>query len=90
MEGVRKILEEHLESMIPAEARNWCKISARVEIGTPYQRILAVAEETNVDLIVMNIHGIGFWERAVMGATAERVLRAAECPVLAIPPSDVG
>lgn len=87
LEGVRKILEDHLDSMVPPEVRNWCTVSSRVEIGTPYQRILAVAEETEVDLIVMNIHGIGLWERAVMGATAERVLRAAECPVLAIPPS---
>jgi nucleotide-binding universal stress UspA family protein len=87
LEGVRKILEDHLDSMVPPEVRNWCTVSARVEIGTPYQRVLAVAEETEVDLIVMNIHGIGLWERAVMGATAERVLRAAECPVLAIPPS---
>lgn len=87
IEGVRKILEEHLDSMVPAQARDWCTVNARVEIGTPYQRILSIAEEAGVDLIVMNIHGIGFWERAVMGATAERVLRAAECPVLAIPPA---
>lgn len=87
IEGVRKILEEHLASMVPPEALNWCEVAARVEIGTPYQRILAIAEEESVDLIVMNIHGIGFWDRAVMGATAERVLRAAECPVLAIPPA---
>ena len=85
LEGIRKVLEEHLDSMVPSEVRNWCHVVPRVEIGTPYQRILAIAKETDVDLIVMNIHGIGIWERAVMGATAERVLRAAECPVLAIP-----
>lgn len=87
LEGIRKILEEHLDSMVPPEVRNWCRVASRVEIGTPYQRILAVAEETGVDLVVMNIHGIGLWERAVMGATAERVLRAVECPLLAIPPA---
>jgi nucleotide-binding universal stress UspA family protein len=86
LEGIRKILAEHLETMVAPEVRDWCQVTSRVEIGTPYQRILAVAAESGVDLIVMNIHGIGIWERAVMGATAERVLRGAECPVLAIPP----
>jgi nucleotide-binding universal stress UspA family protein len=85
LEGIRKLLEEHLDSMVPPGVADWCQVDSRVEIGTPYQRILAIAEETKTDLIVMNIHGIGLWERAVMGATAERVLRGAECPVLAIP-----
>lgn len=88
MEGVRKILAEHLDTMVAPEVHDWCQVTSRVEIGTPYQRILGVAAETGVDLIVMNIHGIGLWERAVMGATAERVLRGAECPVLAIPPKE--
>jgi nucleotide-binding universal stress UspA family protein len=61
-------------------------VKAEVVIGTPYQRILAVAHEEHADIIVMNIHGKGMLERALMGTTAERVLRAAECPVLAIPP----
>ena len=84
-EGVAKILEEHLASMVPDEVRNWCDVRAEVAIGTPYQRILSVAEETDVDLIVMNIHGKGLLDRTLIGATAERVLRAAKCPVLAVP-----
>ena len=84
-EGVAGILEEHLTSMVPDDVRNWCNVRAQVEIGTPYQRILNMAEESDVDLIVMNIHGKGMLDRALMGATAERVLRGARCPVLAVP-----
>jgi nucleotide-binding universal stress UspA family protein len=86
VEGVASILEEHLDSMVPDSVRDWCEVKAEVVIGTPYQRILAVAHEEHADIIVMNIHGKGMLERALMGTTAERVLRAAECPVLAIPP----
>jgi nucleotide-binding universal stress UspA family protein len=85
VEGVAKILEEHLDTMIPESVRQWCTVQSEVRIGTPYQRILAMAHEENVDLIVMNIHGKGVFERAVLGSTAERVLRGAECPVLAVP-----
>jgi nucleotide-binding universal stress UspA family protein len=84
-EGIATILEEHLSSMVSDDVRNWCDVRAHVEVGTPYQRILALAEEIGVDLIVMNIHGKGMLDRALMGATAERVLRAAQCPVLAVP-----
>ncbi len=84
-EGVAEVLEEHLNSMVPDDVRNWCDVRAVVEIGTPYQHVLSMAEETGIDLIVMNIHGKGMMDRALMGATAERVLRGAQCPVLAVP-----
>lgn len=84
-EEIAGILREHLDSMVPPQVRDWCTVEAEVRIGTPYQRILAMAEEDNADLIVMNIHGKGLFDRAVMGSTAERVIRGAPCPVLAIP-----
>jgi len=37
-------------------------------------------------LLVMNIHGKGMLDRALLGSTAERVVRAASCPVMMIPP----
>jgi len=39
-----------------------------------------------VDLVVMNIHGKSMLDRAMIGSTAERVVRAANCPVMLIPP----
>jgi nucleotide-binding universal stress UspA family protein len=87
-EEIAGILREHLDSMVPPGVRDWCTVEADVRIGTPYQRILAVASEDHADLIVMNIHGKGLIDRAVMGSTAERVIRGAECPVLSIPAPD--
>jgi nucleotide-binding universal stress UspA family protein len=80
--GVRKQLDE----MVPAEARNWCDIVTRVEAGVPYRIILRAIEDLKVDLLVMNIHGKGMLDRALLGSTAERVVRAASCPVMMIPP----
>ena len=82
MNGVHK----QLEDLVPAEARNWCDIVARVETGVPYRLILRTLEDEKIDLLVMNIHGKGMLDRALLGSTAERVVRAAKCPVMAIPP----
>jgi nucleotide-binding universal stress UspA family protein len=80
--GVR----EQLDSLVPAEARNWCDIASRVETGVPYRIILRTLVDEKIDLLVMNIHGKGMLDRALLGSTAERVVRAASCPVMMIPP----
>jgi nucleotide-binding universal stress UspA family protein len=82
VEGVRKQLNES----VPAEAANWCKIVTRVATGVPYRIILRMLEDEKIDLLVMNIHGKGMLDRALLGSTAERVVRAARCPVMLIPP----
>ena len=43
-------------------------------------------EKEKPDLLVMNIHGKGMLDRALLGSTAERVVRSARCPVMLIPP----
>ena len=78
--------QTELERLVPAEARKWCTIETQVETGVPYLQILTIAEKNRADMVVMNIHGKGMLERALLGSTAERVIRGAPCPVLAIPP----
>jgi nucleotide-binding universal stress UspA family protein len=77
---------KQLEDLVPVEARSWCEVAPRVETGIPYQVILQTAQEDAADLVVMNIHGKGMLDRALLGSTAERVVRAACCPVMMIPP----
>jgi len=55
-----------------------------VSVGTPHIEIVRLAEERQVDLIVMATHGRGFISHAILGSTAERVLRRAPCPVLIV------
>src|SRR2546425_5174729 len=68
------------------EAKTWCDVDTRVETGVPYRIILRTLEDEKIDLLVMNIHGKGMLDRALLGSTAERVVRAAPCPVMLIPP----
>jgi nucleotide-binding universal stress UspA family protein len=55
--------------------------SREIAEGNPTVEILAYAENSNVDLIVMGSRGLSSIEGLVMGSVSERVLRAAPCPV---------
>ena len=52
--------------------------------GTPSVEIVAAAEQTKADLIVMGTHGRRGLSRAVAGSVAESVVRTAACPVLTV------
>lgn len=71
-----------LARSVPDEAYLWCKVSQAVKAGPPYREILDYAEEHEIDLICMGVHGAGFAMRALFGSNTDRVLRQASCPVL--------
>jgi nucleotide-binding universal stress UspA family protein len=85
-EPLTKGIQSELEELVPPEAKDWCDVVTKVETGMPYRIILRTLEDEKVDLLVMNIHGKGMLDRALLGSTAERVVRAARCPVMLIPP----
>jgi nucleotide-binding universal stress UspA family protein len=71
-----------LQRSIPDEAYLWCKVIQAVKCGQPYREILSYAEENEIDLICMGVHGAGFAMRALFGSNTDRVLRQAPCPAL--------
>jgi nucleotide-binding universal stress UspA family protein len=85
-EILTKKIGDQLEKLIPPEARAWCDAKTRVETGLPFKVILKTVEKENIDLLVMNVHGKRGLDRSLLDSTAERVVRAASCPVLMIPP----
>jgi len=52
--------------------------------GWPAEEILKAATGERVSLIVMGTHGRTGVAHALMGSTAERVVRSAPCPVLTV------
>jgi len=52
--------------------------------GLPWQRIVEVAREHNIDLIVAGTGGRRGLARVLLGSTAERIVRHAPCPVLVV------
>ena len=56
----------------------------KVRAGLPSHEIVEVAKKMDVDLIVVATHGYKGWKHFCIGSTAERVVRAAPCPVLVV------
>lgn len=52
--------------------------------GGPSREIVAYAERTGADLIVMGTHGRGGLNRLLLGSVAERVVRSSPIPVLTV------
>lgn len=59
-------------------------VTTEVLFGRPASAIVEAAGTNNADLIVMGTHGHGAVMHALMGNVAERVVRAASCPVLTV------
>lgn len=55
-----------------------------VRHSTPAAAIIQSATANDIDLIVVGTHGRGALGHLFMGVVAERVVRAAPCPVLAV------
>lgn len=80
---------ERLDALIAAE-RTSTPVEASVAAGRAHREILRVAAESAFDLITMGTQGRSPLGLAVFGSTAQTVVRAATCPVLAAPGVDVG
>jgi nucleotide-binding universal stress UspA family protein len=52
--------------------------------NSPAQAIVSFAKEARIDLIIVGSHGRGGMAHLLMGSVAERVVRTAACPVLAV------
>lgn len=60
------------------------RVGSTVRTGLAAYEIVEAAKELDVDLIVMATHGYTGWKHFAIGSTAERVVRAAPCPVLVV------
>ncbi len=59
-------------------------VRSRVRVGDPAAEIVRFARGTDVDLIVVGAYGDKGVRTLILGSVAERVIRAAPCPVIAI------
>ena len=72
---------KQLESIVP-QARS--RIRVDVVSGTPYEQVLAAADRDKADLIVLGVGRRSALNLALLGSTANHVVRAAACPVLTL------
>jgi nucleotide-binding universal stress UspA family protein len=79
--GARRTTEE----LLTAEDRGLLSATAAVVThSAPPAAIVEYAAAHHIDLIVVGTHGRGALGHLFLGSVAERVVRAAPCPVLAV------
>ncbi|SFB43688.1 universal stress protein [Algoriphagus aquimarinus] len=79
-EEAQQVLPDYILKIAPAKA----PIRQIVRIGVPNELILRVAQEENPDLLVLGAYGKGYIEGNFIGSNLQKVLRKANCPVLAV------
>jgi len=78
-------VEESLRALADsAEAAGVVDTKSTVRTGFATHEIVEAAKELDVDLVVIATHGFTGWKHFAIGSTAERVARAAPCPVLVV------
>lgn len=75
-----EVLPSYLKTLTPAKA----PIRSIVKIGVPHDIIVQTAKELSPDLIVLGAYGKGENGGEFVGSTLQKVLRLADCPVLAV------
>ncbi len=63
---------------------NDVEVTHVIREGSPAKVILEVANEENVDLIVMGSSGKSGFDRFIMGSVADKVVNSAKCAVLVV------
>ena len=59
-------------------------IETVLRVGTPWEQILRASKEQETGLIVMGSRGLHGLPRALLGSTAERVVRHSPVPVMTL------
>lgn len=80
---LRRDASEAMDKLVKELEASGVKVRRTEVEGEPYEKI--VERSRDVDMIVMGTHGRTGLPRFLLGSVAERVVRAAQCPVLTAP-----
>ena len=78
--------EKRMAAAAKDHFQNFPKLKTLVLVGSPAEKILELAQQENIDLIIMGAHGRKGLERVFFGSVADKVVTGARCPVLTIHP----
>lgn len=75
---LRAFADEHVAHNVAADLE--------IRIGRPAEEIIAAAQESKCDLIILSTRGLTGLDRYLIGSVANRVAQLAPCPVLLMRP----
>lgn len=84
IDPIREGAQAAMADTVKRVATSGVEVDGRVAMERSAKAILAEAERVLADLIVMGTRGLSGIEHLVLGSTADRVIRMAQCPVLTV------
>lgn len=84
-EAVRAEAEVALAGLHERVPAHWCVVRDAVRFGETAAEVLKLATEDDAHLIVVGAHSRRPAVAAMVGSCADRIVREARCPVLAVP-----
>lgn len=73
-----------IHRLVPKRFLEKIEVENIITRGTPHLEIIKAAKKYNIDLITIATHGRTGLSHALLGSTAEKVVRQAPCPVLCV------
>jgi nucleotide-binding universal stress UspA family protein len=84
---VLRFAMDEMQRLLPANASLCCKAELAVDAGDPAERIAQHARDEKADLVVMELAGNSDFSAKGNSGVTYRVIGAAPCPVLSVPPA---
>ena len=78
------LAEENLRTWVDLAQAAGVNAKLALRNGLPAHEIVEAAKDHDVDLVIIATQGLTGWKHFCIGSTAERVVRAAPCPVLVV------
>ena len=85
-EQAQEAAQKRMAEAAKDQFKDFPKLETRVLMGSPAEKILDLAKQENIDLIIMGAHGRKGLERVFFGSVADKVVTGALCPVMTIHP----
>lgn len=79
-----KLADQQMSDFVGRHLSDGTPVVTKVGYGRPFLEIIEYAREIQADMIVLSTHGRSGLKQALLGGTAEKVIRKAPCPVLSI------
>ncbi len=82
-----ELMKQATQELVELKARaadRGILVETKIATGIPSEEVLAAATDEEPDLVVVGTRGRTGLAHVLLGSTAERIIRAAPCPVLAV------
>jgi nucleotide-binding universal stress UspA family protein len=76
--------DEKLREFAKSISETGVSVETEIEIGLPSEKISEASKRSDVDMLITSTHGYSGLRHALIGSTAEQVVRLAHCPVLTV------